>query len=183
MKKISMSLLLSILIFAFATGSVFASSGTATKDSDTTMITYIDNVVGTKYKYGGTTTAGFDCSGFVGHIFKKMGYELDRRSADIATQGTKVAKSDLIPGDLVFFDTNGSNNGSVTHVGIYVGNGQFAHASTSKGVRYDALDSSYYKNRYVTARRILSENDYVAFATVKTDTAVAAEVKTTTTEE
>ena len=180
MKKISTSLLLSVLIFILATGSVFASSGTATKNSDTTMITYIDNVVGTKYKYGGTSTAGFDCSGFVGHVFKKMGYDLDRRSADIATQGSKVAKTDLMPGDLVFFDTNGSNNGNVTHVGIYVGNGQFAHASTSKGVRYDDLDSSYYKTRYVTARRILSDKDYVAFATVKEETtAVAAEVKIT----
>ena len=168
MKKLSTSLILAILIFSLATGSVFASSSTATKADDTVMNTYIDNVIGTKYKYGGTSVkTGFDCSGFVGHIFKKMGYELDRRSADIATQGTKVAKDSLIPGDLVFFDTSGSNNGGITHVGIYVGDGQFAHASTSKGVRYDSLDSSYYKPRYVTARRILADTDYVAFATVK----------------
>lgn len=167
MKKISTTLILALLIFSIAAGSVFASSSTATKADDTVMNTYIDNVLGTKYKYGGTSTkTGFDCSGFVGHIFRKMGYELERRSADIATQGTKVAKDDLIPGDLVFFDTSGSNNGGITHVGIYVGDGQFAHASTSKGVRYDSLDSSYYKPRYVTARRVLADTDYVAFATV-----------------
>lgn len=167
MKKVTSTLILSLMIFVLATGTALASSSTATKAETTVMITYIDNVVGTKYKYGGTSTkTGFDCSGFVNHVFKKMGYELERRSADMATKGTKVAKNDLIPGDLVFFDTNGRNNGGITHVGIYVGDGKFAHASSSKGVRYDSLDSSYYKPRYVTARRVLTEKDYVAFATV-----------------
>jgi len=187
MKKVTSTLILSILIFALTAGSVFASGTTATKDDDTVMITYIENVLGTKYKYGGTSVkTGFDCSGFVNHIFKKMGYDLERRSADMATKGTKVAKDELIPGDLVFFDTSGKNNGGITHVGIYVGDGQFAHASSSKGVRYDSLDSSYYKPRYVTARRVLTETDYIAFATVKPAeepaTAVAAAPATSTQE-
>lgn len=127
------------------------------------MLTSIEDVKGTKYKYGGNTTSGFDCSGFVRYIFDKMGYELPRRSADQASEGTKVAKDDLVAGDLVFFDTSGSNDGDITHVGIYVGDGKFAHASTSKGVIIDSLDSSYYKPRYVTARQILSDEDYETY--------------------
>lgn len=160
-KKFAGLMLAIVMVLSFGAGSVFASSNQSTLDI------YIDDVLGTKYKYGGTSVkTGFDCSGFVNHIFSKMGYELERRSADIATEGTKVAKDELRVGDLVFFDTSGKNNGGISHVGIYVGNGQFAHASTSKGVIIDELDSSYYKPRYVTARRILSETDFQRFTTV-----------------
>ena len=141
-----------ILLLTFSAGSVSANSSSMSKN--------IDDVLGTKYKYGGNTTSGFDCSGFVRYIFDKMDVELPRRSADQALEGTKVAKDNLKAGDLVFFDTSGSNNSGITHVGIYVGDGNFAHASSSKGVRIDALNSSYYKNRYVTARRILSDEKY-----------------------
>ena len=162
MKKFAALMLAVVMLLSFNAGSVFASSNQSTLD------TYIEDVLGTKYKYGGTSVkTGFDCSGFVGHIFAKLGYDLNRRSADIATQGTKVAKKDLIVGDLVFFDTSGKNNSSITHVGIYVGDGKFAHASSSKGVVIEKLDSSYYKPRYVTARRILSETDFEKFTSVK----------------
>lgn len=146
-----------ILLLTFAVGSASAAS------ANSTLLNSIENVKGTKYKYGGTTTSGFDCSGFTSYIFDKMGYDLPRRSADQASEGDKVAKADLKAGDLVFFDTNGSNNGQITHVGIYVGDGKFAHASTSKGVIIQALDSSYYKTRYVTARRILTDDDYTNY--------------------
>lgn len=152
MKKFGMMLLALALLLTFSAGSVSASSSS--------MLTNINDVKGTKYKYGGNTTSGFDCSGFVRYIFDKMNVDLPRRSADQASEGTKVAKSDLKAGDLVFFDTSGSNNGGITHVGIYVGDGKFAHASSSKGVTIDSLDSSYYKPRYVTARRVLSDEQY-----------------------
>lgn len=152
MKKLSMMVLALVLLLSFSAGSVSANSST--------LLSNIDDVKGTKYKYGGNTTSGFDCSGFVRYIFDKMNVELPRRSADQAAEGKKVAKADLIVGDLVFFDTSGKNDGSITHVGIYVGDGKFAHASTSKGVTIDSLDSSYYKPRYVTARRILSDEQY-----------------------
>lgn len=143
-----------VLVLSFAVGSASASS---------TMLNNIENVKGTKYLYGGNTTSGFDCSGFVRYIFDKMGYDLPRRSADQAKEGEKVAKADLKAGDLVFFDTSGSNNGGITHVGIYVGDGKFAHASTKKGVVVEALDSSYYKQRYVTARRVLTDADFKTY--------------------
>jgi len=151
-KKLSMMFLAVILLLTFSAGSVSASSSS--------MLTNIEDVKGTKYKYGGNSTSGFDCSGFVRYIFDKMDIELPRRSADQALEGSKVAKTDLKVGDLVFFDTSGSNNGGITHVGIYVGDNKFAHSSSSKGVTIDSLNSSYYKPRYVTARRVISEEKY-----------------------
>ncbi|MFD0957818.1 C40 family peptidase [Paenibacillus chungangensis] len=154
-KKISALFAGLALLLAFQAGVVMASSE---------MQESIDKVIGTKYKYGGNTTSGFDCSGFIIYIFNQASVDLPRRSADQATVGTKVAKADLKPGDLVFFDTSGKNNGNVSHAGIYVGDGSFAHASSSRGVVIDKLDSSYYKTRYVTARRVLDEESYQAFA-------------------
>lgn len=156
-KKITATLLGLVLLLAFQAGSAFANSQ---------MDGFIDEALGSKYKYGGTTTSGFDCSGFTGYIFKQMGIELSRSSRDQATEGQKVAKADLIEGDLVFFDTSGANNGGITHVGIYIGNGKFAHASTSRGVVIDELNSSYYKPRFVTARRILDESAFEKYTVV-----------------
>lgn len=87
-------------------------------------------------------------------------YDLDlpRTSAAQAKAGTHVDQEDLRMGDLVFFNTSGRG---VSHAGIYVGNDQFAHASTSKGVRISKLSESYYKTRYVTARRVISQENYV----------------------
>ena len=156
MKKLGMMVLALTLLLAFSAGSVSASSSS--------MLSDIEGVKGTKYKYGGNTTSGFDCSGFVRYIFDRMNVELPRRSVDQAAKGTKVAKEDLKAGDLVFFDTSGPNNGGITHVGIYIGDDKFAHASSSKGVTVDTLSSTYYKPRYVTARRILSNEQYDKYA-------------------
>ncbi|MFF2889879.1 C40 family peptidase [Paenibacillus sp. NPDC057967] len=154
-KKVSIILAGLVLMLAFQAGSAFASASK--------MDGIIDELIGTRYSYGGTTTKGFDCSGFTSYVFNKMGIDLPRRSSDQAGAGTKVAKTDLQPGDLVFFDTSGKNNGGISHVGIYVGDGNFAHASTSKGVIIEKLDSSYYKPRYVTAARVLDESQFEKF--------------------
>lgn len=146
------------LLLAVQAGSVFA---------DSKMNGFINDVIGTPYKSGGTTAKGFDCSGFTSYVFAKMGIDLPRVSSDQATVGTKVAKDDLIAGDLVFFDTSGGNNGAISHVGIYIGDGNIVHASVSRGVVVDKLDSTYYKPRYVTARRILSEEAFTTYADAK----------------
>ncbi|WP_028543384.1 C40 family peptidase [Paenibacillus taiwanensis] len=140
------------LLFSIGTGSAFA----ATKMDNT-----IQDLMGIDYKYGGTTTKGFDCSGFVKYVFDKFNVELPRSSSSQYEVGDKVKKDELRPGDLVFFNTSGSG---ISHVGIYVGNGQFAHASTSKGTRIDDLSMDYYEKRYVGAKRILSSKQYDSFA-------------------
>lgn len=109
--------------------------------------------IGVPYLWGGTTPSGFDCSGFVQYVFKAHGISLPRVSRDQYTAGYAVSRSNLKPGDLVFFNTGGSG---VSHLGIYLGNNQFIHASTSKGVVIAQLNSSYWSGRYVGARRVIS---------------------------
>ena len=108
--------------------------------------------LGTPYRYGGTTPAGFDCSGFVYYLYGAVfGQNIPRMPHDMAREGTPVAQSDLKRGDLVFF----GHRGTFTHVGIYAGNGQFVHA-THRGspVMVTALDADYYRQNYMTAVRL-----------------------------
>jgi len=149
LKKVVLSLMGMIMLVAFSAGSVFA--------SQTDLRKAIDEVVGTPYKWGGTTTEGFDCSGFILYIFKQYDTKLPRTSSSQAKVGTKVDKDDLRLGDLVFFNTNGKG---VSHAGVYIGDGQFAHSSSSKGVRINKLSDSYYAKRYVTARRVVFGENY-----------------------
>ncbi|MDJ0646772.1 MAG: NlpC/P60 family protein [Flavobacteriaceae bacterium] len=109
---------------------------------------------GTKYRYGGTDKSGFDCSGYVNKVYKDaFSIQLPRMTKDIAKEGKKVSKSNLKPGDLVFFRPTSRYR----HVGIYMGNGEFMHSSTSKGVIKSRLDNVYWKKKYRYARRILSK--------------------------
>ncbi|MCI2255277.1 C40 family peptidase [Domibacillus sp. PGB-M46] len=108
-------------------------------------------VLGTPYKWGGTTTKGFDCSGFVGYSFKKAGKTLPRTTAEIYKKGKSVSKSNLQKGDLVYFQTYKKGP---SHMGIYLGNNEFIHASSSKGVSITTLSNSYWKKRYIGAKRL-----------------------------
>lgn len=108
---------------------------------------------GTRYRWGGTSRSGFDCSGFVTNVYKAQGVKLPRTSRDMASVGKTVKKDELKPGDLVFFKTRRSSR--INHVGIYAGNGKFVHSSSGKGqVRVDSLNSGYYANRLVKAKRV-----------------------------
>ena len=119
----------------------------------------MNQVLGTPYVWGGTTAAGFDCSGFILYLLKKFNVDdLPRTSQSQAKVGTPVAKDNLRPGDLVFFNTIGTG---ISHAGIYLGDNEFAHSSSSKGVRISKLSDSYYKDRYVTARRVVDEKNYL----------------------
>lgn len=108
--------------------------------------------LGVPYVYGGSSPNGFDCSGFVQYVYAKCGINLPRTADIQAETGFKVSKSELQPGDLVFFAGDFIN---ISHVGIYVGNGQMIHASTTYGIAYDSLSREYRLAHYAGARRIL----------------------------
>lgn len=109
--------------------------------------------LGTPYVWGGTTPSGFDCSGFVQYVFKQSGISLPRTTSEQVKKGTYVSKSNLQPGDLVFLKN--TYREGVSHVGIYIGDGQMIHASSSKGVTISSLSTSYYTQHYHSARRVL----------------------------
>jgi cell wall-associated NlpC family hydrolase len=107
--------------------------------------------MGTPYRWGGETTRGFDCSGFVRYVFRHSeGIELPRTSREQAKVGQAVKRNELRPGDLITFATGGGSR--VSHVGVYIGGNQFIHSSSSRGVRIDTL-TGYYAKRFVNARR------------------------------
>ena len=108
--------------------------------------------LGARYCYGGSGARGFDCSGFTSYIYRQYGIRLPHNSAAQYRVGKPVSRNELRSGDLVFFRTRGRR---ISHVGIYIGNGKFVHASSARGrVRIDTLTSGYYHQRYVGARRI-----------------------------
>lgn len=113
---------------------------------------------GVPYVFGGTTTKGFDCSGYVQYVFKDCKAKLPRLADEQALQGIFVTQKQLRPGDLVFFTTYAAGS---SHVGIYAGDGQFWSASSSKGVMLSSLKDDYWKQRYYGARRVLITNGEV----------------------
>ncbi len=141
---------------------------------------YSTRYLGIPYVWGGTSgTRGLDCSGFVQLVYKELGYNLPRVSRDQAKYGLLVSRQELLPGDLLFFDTTNYRDSSdittptkemqyaiqvetgqvyntVSHVGIYAGEGIMIHASSGDGmIAYADLNSNYYKNRFLWARRVI----------------------------
>lgn len=128
-------------------------------DSDNSLVSkvidYAKKYVGVRYVYGGKSPKGFDCSGFVGYVYEEFGVKLNNSSASMYSNGTKVSKSALKAGDILFFDASSRKaSGVIDHVGIYMGGNKFIHASTSnRKVIIQSL--SEYHGKYIGARRVI----------------------------
>lgn len=149
-------LLLSILVLVACSST---KDNALTHDADSTaavkkLTSYAWSLIGVPYKYGGRSPkTGFDCSGFVGHVFRhSANVSLPNEAQQISQQGLKVKSSQLREGDLVFYNTNDQ---AYSHVGIYLGNDRFIHAPSSGGsVRVEDMKLDYWKKNYNGARRI-----------------------------
>ena len=127
---------------------------TASSDLGAQIVAYAEEYLGTPYVLGGNGPNQFDCSGFTKYVYSHFGYTLNRTATDQLQNGVSVSKDELQPGDLVFFKYRTSK--PVSHVGIYIGNGEFIHASTNRYVvQIDQMESGHYANVYVYARRII----------------------------
>ena len=132
-------------------GQLVSSNQSSSSGGNSKLVELAKSKLGCKYVWGATGENTFDCSGLTYWCHKQIGISIPRTSLEQSRSGKSVSKSDLQPGDLVFFKTTSA---PVGHVGMYVGNGQFIHApNKSKPVKYDSLSSSYYSSRYVCARR------------------------------
>lgn len=151
----------SVLVTAASLGIYFSPVGVGEVGAETTQAADFSSselretsskYLGTKYAYGGTTTAGFDCSGFVWKVYNDFGIELPRTARDMYALGEPVKAGEIRPGDLLFYNTSGSG---ISHVAIYYGNGLIIHSQTGKGVSFsNFFDQYYWYDRFVGAKRI-----------------------------
>ncbi|MCB4808218.1 C40 family peptidase [Tamlana sp. 62-3] len=163
--------LLLMLLIAFS--SCKSSKSTKSKSSQTTaktkkntskskaenIIDYANQFKGVKYKWGGTTKKGMDCSGLIYTSFTANNVQLPRISRDMAKRGTKISLKNVHKGDLLFFKTGKNRRNEINHVGLIVdirnNDIKFIHATTSKGVIVSGLNEKYWLNAFVEARSIL----------------------------
>lgn len=122
------------------------------------IVSHAKGFVGTKYKFGGTSSKGMDCSGLVYVSFLEQDISLPRISRDMAKKGKRIQLGQVLEGDLLFFQTN-KNRRVINHVGLVVessrGNIKFIHSTTSRGVIISSLSESYWNNAFVEVRRII----------------------------
>lgn len=139
-----------------SSGSSSNSNGSSTSSSSSDrgqeIATYAQQFVGYPYVYGGSSPSGFDCSGFMQYVFAQFGYSINRTATAQLANGTYVEYNDMRPGDIIYF----GYGSTASHVGMYIGNGQFVHAqNSSTGVVITSLSESWYANRYLCAHRIV----------------------------
>jgi len=119
-------------------------------------VAYARTFLGCAYVYGGNGPKSFDCSGLTKYVYQHFGYNINRTATQQLKNGVTVSKENLQPGDLVFFNSAGTGVDKATHVGIYIGSGNFLHASNKKvGVTITSLSDAYRVRTYTTARRII----------------------------
>jgi len=121
------------------------------------MFSLAQEQLGKPYIYGSTGLRGFDCSGFTTFLYQSFGFSLHRRASEQLQDGLVVSREGLQVGDMIFFHESWDSC-AASHVGIYVGNNQIIHASSSRGIVYDDLDSNYFAQNYLCARRVIHTN-------------------------
>ena len=132
---------------------IFSNDDTDTSKSSR-IASFAKKNLGKRYVWGATGKRGtFDCSGFTSYVYKKNGINIPRTSRNQAKYGKYIPRRNLRKGDLVFFDTSKRRKGYVNHVGIYLGNGKFIHASSAKRKVVVSRLSKFYAQRYKGARR------------------------------
>jgi len=158
-----------VLARLFCSLAILVLVGCASQPSKETQVrgdiaTYALSLLNAPYVWGGQDIeTGFDCSGFVSHVYRKAaGIDLRGNAASMAKAGRIVNKSEVLTGDLVFFNTTGK---PASHVGIYVGDNKFVHASNPRtGVRVDRLDNKYYAARFEGTKTLLPAHGLLAAA-------------------
>lgn len=126
------------------------------------MIAYAKKFIGTRYRRGGKSPKGFDCSGFTSYVFSQFGYSLGASSSDQFNQGEKISRDEISKGDLLFFTGRNARRGTVGHVGIAIDNNPvtgeitFIHSATSGGIKIDRISAPYYAARFLGARRVMN---------------------------
>lgn len=127
--------------------------------ANTKLYQFVYDWIGTPYRLGGKTKNGIDCSKFAYELYEKVfNTSIGHNSRNIYTQVNPISKENLKPGDLVFFKIRSRN---ITHVGVYIGDRKFAHASTSRGVMISNLDEAYWKRYYFNGGRMLKADAQV----------------------
>lgn len=122
--------------------------------TNTKLYAVIENWWATRYRYGGTTKKGIDCSAFTGALLNEtFGYNMPRTARDQYAMCDKIERENLAEGDLVFFNTRGG----ISHVGVYLANGYFVHSSVHGGVTISSLDEDYYNRKYISGGRVAQQ--------------------------
>ena len=130
------------------------------KPSQKALRHMLHKTLGKDYRWAEEGPDSFDCSGLAYYCYGSMNMEIPRRSSEQARIGKAVSRDELKYGDLLFFDTTAHKTGQITHVGIYIGDGKFQHASNEKeGVKISSLDDPYYSRRFRIARRYIPDTD------------------------
>lgn len=127
-----------------------------TKDDNIKLYRYVSSWIGVRYRTGGTTKSGVDCSGFAGAVYNDVyGKKIHRTVVDIYSEDCRhIRQGNLQEGDLVFFRTDGKNSKTPNHVGVYLKNGKFVHASSSRGVVVNSLEQEYYRKEFIKGGRV-----------------------------
>ena len=127
-----------------------------TKDDNIKLYRCVSSWLGVRYRTGGTTKSGVDCSGFAGAVYNDVyGKKIHRTVVDIYSEDCRhIRQGNLEEGDLVFFRTDGKNSKTPNHVGVYLKNGKFVHASSSRGVVVNSLEQEYYRKEFIKGGRV-----------------------------